>query len=179
MESLADMTIDVIVESLPPRPEEQKIQYIQQLVSLPREIKIRLIDRVKMDEFLKSDNKQRLFISYIEFGEKDKVFTILKYYPEYVHSLGGRDGTLAPMREACWADSPEILKKLIEVGGNVNLTTDLGKTTPLMDAVTLEHTECIKILIENGADTNMRDIIGRTAKDIAIELGYDDILYLL
>ena len=54
-------------------------------------------------------------------------------------------------RQCCIDDSEEMMKLLIEYGGNPN-ATDTEKWTPLHAAATCGHLHLVKFLIDAGAD---------------------------
>lgn len=90
------------------------------------------------------------------------------------------------LHEAALEGHTEVVKLLIERGGNVNAKADAAGDceTPLIDAAENKHTECVRVLLENGADPTIFNIDGFTAltkiyhehKD---EEGYEEIIKLL
>jgi len=80
------------------------------------------------------------------------------------------------------ASSPnnvEVIKLLLEFGANPNVKTKKGGATPLHYASIFGKLEVVKLLIASGADIHTKTYSGKTAKDIAIEKGYQDIVEIL
>ena len=71
----------------------------------------------------------------------------------------------------------ELVKKLIELGGNVNQLSN--NMTPLMYASRYNHIEIIKLLVANGARVTTKNLAGRTALDIAKNSNASNALVLL
>jgi uncharacterized protein len=70
-----------------------------------------------------------------------------------------------PMMRALEAGHPELAKRLIEAGADVNAKAETG-TTALMVAAGEGHEELVSLLLESGADAQARDMHGKTALDI-------------
>ena len=60
----------------------------------------------------------------------------------------------------------EVVKKLIQAGGDVNEQTEYG-STPLLLASWFGHVEVITALLAAGADKTIKDKWGRTPHDYA------------
>jgi len=58
--------------------------------------------------------------------------------------------------------SMSIIKRLLEVGADVNISTD-GGNTPLQEASLQGNLDVVKILLENGADVNFKNKWNETA----------------
>lgn len=66
---------------------------------------------------------------------------------------------------------PEVAKKLIEKGADVNSTTGADKWRPIHGATYNDCLEVAKILIENKADVNAKIRIGYSSLHIAAHNG--------
>ena len=98
---------------------------------------------------------QRLALFYIERGAN-------------IHHKGCHGGTA--LHWAAWCGCKEVLKKLIDLGANINQLCDKFKSTPLLWAVhgisfggegnQHQQEECIKILLANNADKNIPNFEG-------------------
>jgi ankyrin repeat protein len=71
----------------------------------------------------------------------------------------------------------EIVKKLIELGSDVNEKSD--GMTPLMYAARYNRTDIIKVLVKNGANIKTRDKKGNTAMKFAKLSNAQDAVALL
>ena len=71
----------------------------------------------------------------------------------------------------------EMVKKLIEMGTNVN--TYSNKKSPLMYAARYNHVEIAKLLIANGAKITDKDARGRTAIQYAELSNANEVVSLL
>ena len=60
----------------------------------------------------------------------------------------------------------EVVKKLIQAGGDVNEQTEYG-STPLLLASWFGHVEVITALLAAGADKNIKNKKGLTPHDVA------------
>jgi uncharacterized protein len=65
--------------------------------------------------------------------------------------------------------NPEILKRLLEAGANVNAVDMKGKTALMLAAQIRKSPEFIEVLLEYGADTSIVDTEGKTAADYIME----------
>lgn len=70
------------------------------------------------------------------------------------------DGT-TPLLESVRRNLPDLVKKLIKGGSNVN-AVDKNGTTPLLESVRQKLPALVVILIDNGADVNAADAFGNT-----------------
>jgi len=80
-----------------------------------------------------------------------------------------------------WAvefNNTNIVKLLLKAGANVNHQNNTG-FTPLILSIKQKDITIAKILLEAGADTNIKTVIGNTARIIAKERGYYNIIELL
>jgi ankyrin repeat protein len=70
-----------------------------------------------------------------------------------------------PLIMAIQCDEVEIVRRMVEVGADVNY--DFSETTPLVHAVSGTNPEIVKLLIEAGADVNKRSKEGITPLAVA------------
>ena len=75
-------------------------------------------------------------------------------------------------------DRPQIAKRLIEAGTNVNARSRQGYTA-LMIASSHGNDNMVKLLLSHGADLTVVDAEGRNAMQIAREAGRDNCVALL
>ena len=61
----------------------------------------------------------------------------------------------------------EVVKKLIQAGGDVNEKEEEDGASPLHVASRNGHVEVITALLAAGADKKIKDIIGQTPHDVA------------
>ncbi|KAH6979058.1 ankyrin repeat-containing domain protein [Fusarium venenatum] len=81
-----------------------------------------------------------------------------------VNRLGSNGST--PLTQACKANMPETVEKLLQAGADVMFAWE--KThTPLHLAVWDEYEEIVKILLSHGADPSAQDNSGRTPLHVA------------
>ena len=66
------------------------------------------------------------------------------------------DGGLTALHYACSNGTRDIVKRLLDKGADVTITTNRG-VTPLHNAVSTGSKEIIKMLVEKGADINATD----------------------
>ena len=95
-----------------------------------------------------------------------------KYMKRQLHSLG-RDVSewTTPLLEACYSSNIAVVKLLIELGADVNMSSfvkpthvnDKRVSTPLVEAASNCDLELIKFLISNGAKLETSDNFGNTA----------------
>ena len=55
----------------------------------------------------------------------------------------------------------ELVKKLIQIGANVN-TTEMSGETPLLHSIKLKYYEMALLLLDNGADVDIKNSNGET-----------------
>ena len=67
----------------------------------------------------------------------------------------------SPLILACYRNNIEVAKYIIENGGDINGSSNMG--TPLMAAIVKGNNEIAKFLIEKNADVNLADANGTTA----------------
>jgi len=83
-----------------------------------------------------------------------------------------------PLHLAAGHGHRQIVKLLIDKGGNVDAKAE-GGGTPLMMAAFNGYTEIAELLIKNGADVNAKDVVGMTAIDLAIHFKESEFANLL
>ena len=66
-----------------------------------------------------------------------------------------------PIYRSIIANNLEVLKELLKLGANPNLTNNIGET-PLYLSVDIDNYEAFNILIENNADCNISKKDGTT-----------------
>ena len=66
---------------------------------------------------------------------------------------------------ACYADSPEVIRLLIEAGADVNDTNEEG-TTALMYAASASRAQCVKMLLSLNANPNLQNEDGFSAIEL-------------
>jgi len=83
-----------------------------------------------------------------------------------------------PLHEAALQGQRNIVKRLLDLGADVNALT-VSRSTPLIEATSEGHLVIVRILLEAGAHTGLRDQYGMTAAMWAEEGGHIHILYEL
>jgi len=66
---------------------------------------------------------------------------------------------------ACYADSPEVIRLLVEAGADINDTNEEG-TTALMYAASASRSECVRMLLSLGADSSLHNEDGFSAIEL-------------
>jgi thiosulfate/3-mercaptopyruvate sulfurtransferase len=66
---------------------------------------------------------------------------------------------------ACFANTPDVIRTLVEAGADINDTNEEG-TTALMYAASASRVECVKMLLSLGADTNLHNEDGFSAIEL-------------
>lgn len=66
---------------------------------------------------------------------------------------------------ACYADSPEVIRLLIEAGADVNDTNEEG-TTALMYAASASRAQCVKMLLSLNANPDLQNEDGFSAIEL-------------
>ncbi|PIN18411.1 K+-channel ERG [Handroanthus impetiginosus] len=82
---------------------------------------------------------------------------------------------------ACYAveqNNIDLLKEIINLGGDVTLLNSLG-TTALHTAISEDNVEIVKFLIEQGVDVDKPDVHGWTPRALADYQGIEEIVALL
>ena len=79
--------------------------------------------------------------------------------------------------------SADAASLLIDHGADMDVTAKY-RLSALMLSIVNQHVKIAKLLVESGADTQIRGsgapgFAGKTARDLALELGLDDLVVLL
>lgn len=88
---------------------------------------------------------------YVKNGDLVKVDSVLSESPDVINMIDETNKT--PLFWAVIKNNPEVLKLLIERGGDVN-AKEVSKFVPLYYAARYGYPDCAKLLIKNGANTN-------------------------
>lgn len=75
------------------------------------------------------------------------------------------------LRYACGHDDADLVKALIDRGGNVNLADDTAFRFPLLNALDNGNAAIVQILLDAGADPNLHDVRDYDAGGNVIALG--------
>lgn len=70
---------------------------------------------------------------------------------------------------ACYADSPEVIRLLIEAGADINDTNEEG-TTALMYAASASRVQCVKMLLLLNANPTLQNEDGYSAIELTSDL---------
>ncbi len=103
--------------------------------------------------------KQNLYFAAVMSKSKAGV-DFVRTYNKDINAVNADRYT--PLLMAISLESPEIVKKLIDLGADVELET---VTTPLWHAFSNSggvKTDCLKVIVENGADINKKNDLGET-----------------
>src|SRR5208283_5101230 len=79
---------------------------------------------------------------------------------------------------ACLSGSFEVVRMLLDHGGNVN-AGDRFRRTALMAAAATGNIGAVLLLLTNGADAQLESKFGTTAADLAAIEGHSEIVALL
>lgn len=108
------------------------------------------LEKIKLTEAL----RDQVILGKPEAYNIKKIRNLLKKGADPNYATGWESG-LTTMHLAAYRGKPNVLRLLIEFGGNINVK-DSFEQTPLLYAVVYRisngHTECVKILINEGAD---------------------------
>ncbi|MFY9141955.1 ankyrin repeat domain-containing protein [Sulfuricurvum sp.] len=66
---------------------------------------------------------------------------------------------------ACFANTPDVIRTLVEAGADINDTNEEG-TTALMYAASASRVECVKMLLSLGADVKLHNEDGFSAIEL-------------
>ncbi|KAJ3028519.1 UNVERIFIED_CONTAM: hypothetical protein HDU68_001515 [Siphonaria sp. JEL0065] len=69
----------------------------------------------------------------------------------------------------------KLVKRLVELGANVNVKDDSNNSTPLHFAALLGELDIVKVLVHAGADLFARNADGRNAFDLAVYYKFSDV----
>lgn len=76
-------------------------------------------------------------------------------------------------------NNPEMVRRIIDAGVNVNETRRASGFTPLMAAVCYNRRDIVELLLRHGADRTLRDRLGLTGADYARKTHRKKMLALL
>lgn len=71
---------------------------------------------------------------------------------------------MTALMKACFSESVEFARRLVELGADLNITDDYGMTA-LMYAASKNNFDLENVLLENGADRDIKDKKGKTFED--------------
>ena len=74
---------------------------------------------------------------------------------------------MSALRYAVQSKNIEIIRRLVEIGTDLDLKDNQHGRTALIDAVLLKDVETIKVLVEAGASVEIKDNSGKSARDYA------------
>jgi len=114
--------------------------------------------------------KEKLFHS-IDCKNLGDIRYILNRFPNLSNDFLDKDQTCLPLTRAAWIGSAEVLKLLIEFGGDVNKATCNGQT-PLYFAIQKGRTDAVQFLVASGSEIEVADSLGYTPLDFAVIWGY-------
>lgn len=136
-------------------------------LGIPYNSKINIIIQLERDKELISEfyetkiNENNIFIQYVQSNEKNKVKTVLKYYPEYANATKKYNGETA-LIEATNKGNTEIVEMLLKAGANVDARNKYCYTA-LIEASWGSHIDIVRMLLKAGADVNAQNHFGYTA----------------
>lgn len=115
---------------------------------------------------------EHLFLRHVEEG----FYNSVKYSNVDVNTkdASGNSG----IHLAAAGANVEIIKLLLELGGNINILNKNNETA-LHIAIYTRDLDFIRFLISYGCDLNAQSFDGRTPLHIASYLGYEDVCRLL
>ncbi|TPV42377.1 ankyrin repeat domain-containing protein [Bacillus dicomae] len=111
------------------------------------------------------------------FGQKELASFLLESGAD-IHIRAKNENENTPLQAAIANKQNELVAFLIEKGSDVNVIQS-GGWTCLHEAALLGNEEIIILLLKNGANKTIKKNDGKTAYDIALEKGYDHLLYHL
>jgi len=127
------------------------------------------------------DNGNTPLVWAVGSGSLENVKLLVENGAKLNRKICGRTGCAdnghTPMHSAAW-HQPEILKYLLEKGGDVNAKT-LDNETILHVAVKGQSPDNVKLLLEKGVDVNVKDNRGNTALHFASLKGKEEFVKML
>lgn len=93
---------------------------------------------------------------------------------------GGQNALHIALKTVAASELPPILRELLRYGADVNVMSSYG--SPIHCAVRTRATSIVDVLLRDSPtppDLTIQDSYGQTAMDLAFQLGYDEIGYLL
>ena len=130
-------------------------------------------DKALISEFYETKikeeiNENNIFIQYVQSNEKNKVKTVLKYYPEYANATCSLPRHIfCPSKDTALIVASnnghtEIVEMLLKAGANVDARNKYCYTA-LIEASWGSHVDIIRMLLKAGADVNAQNHFGYTA----------------
>lgn len=83
------------------------------------------------------------------------------------------------LAEAANSNDIEEVKRLLEIGTDINISNNSDDVAPIISASKNGHIDLVKYLIKNGADINRSNLIGESALYVAGISGHKDIVNFL
>lgn len=157
---------------------DQRIKKVNQL-NIPYNSEINIIIQLERDKELISDfyetkkngeiNENNIFIQYVQSNEKNKVKTVLRYYPEYANAICSllSQWPFCPIKDTALIVASnnghtEIVEMLLKAGANVDARNKYGYTA-LIEASWGSHVDIVRMLLKAGAHVNAENHFGYTA----------------
>ena len=114
-----------------------------------------------------------------QFVAKNKL-EIVNLFLKGGMSVDSKDDTGTPMLNiACRTDNFEFVKKFLDLGANIDSTSEDRGYTAVMDAVWRGNEKITRYLIENGAELNTINKEGQTNLILAVGANQENIVKLL
>lgn len=95
-----------------------------------------------------------------------------------VNKVASNGSQIGPIHSAVAVNSVELVRLLLENGGDPNLKQN-GGVTPLHSAAHRGNVPIIELLLQHGADTGAKMADGRTALDFARADGHEAVVKIL
>ena len=144
-------------------------------LGIPYNSKINIIIQLERDKELISEfyetkiNENNIFIQYVQSNEKNKVKTVLKYYPEYSNATCSllSQWPFCPIKDTALIVASnnghtDIVEMLLKAGADVDARNKYGYTA-LIEASWGSHIDIVRMLLKAGADVNAQNHFGYTA----------------
>ena len=94
-------------------------------------------------------------------GDAETMQRLLKEDPSLLNSEPMHEGFDPPLVVAIRNNDAPMIKKLLEMGADVNMSYG-GGSTPMSTAIWTGNTAAIELLLEHGVDVNKPGVFGRT-----------------
>lgn len=108
------------------------------------------------------------------FGRTDLVRWLIEQGAS-VNRVAENPSRVTPLHSAVAGRTPEILELLVESGADLNARQQ-GGYTPLMGAAANGRRRMVEFLLRRGAKPGARSDEGKTARDLAVEKGFPDVI---
>lgn len=109
--------------------------------------------------------------------DDDAIIQMIADEPKYLRMRSSDDSTL--LHRATYYKRYGLMKRLIEMGADIEATSGTIRITPLLGAVLDGDLRAVSILLEFGADPLQEDIDGENSYEFAERLGMAEILRIL